>query len=315
MTGFSQIPLDALPGQPGFIQVLNDRLRRLSLPETAEAQQAAVITTTHAMRIAGRPKASDDPGSFLVESDRTVAYASTPWGEAGRQWVYVAGLMVDKWAKRPTDLGQFDGGFEFYASDYTHLYRWDGKAWAVISGEMRGTLASLPATLTKADTGFAFAATDYARRFRWNGTVWERAAGELPTLTICNFMVAPATGWKLCDGSAATYTTDAAGTASTPLPNLINGYVKGGGAYTGVVNGAQATMGTTSTDKAVTGITVADHSQATTFASTGSATADTTKGHAITEPNSGAGHSHTISSLNFGSLDVKNVVLMPYAKL
>ena len=315
MSDLSQIPADALPDFPEFIRILNDRLRRLSGGSTAATkQQSAVIVTTHEMRIAGRPRASDDPGSLLFESNRNVAYASAQWGAAGRQWIYTAGMMVDAWTKRPADLGKFDVGFQFYAKDYMHLYRWDGAAWLIVSGEMRGVLAALPA-LTSSDIGFFYVATDYLRKFRWAGSVWERAAGELPALAVSEFMIAPASGWALCDGSLVTYSTDTGGVASFALPNLIGAYVKGGNAYSGAVNPIATTLSASSTDWAPSGVGIAAHSSASTFTDTGTATATTSTTHAVSEPNGGLGHQHPISALTFTVLDPTNVVMLPYAKL
>ena len=166
---FQQIPGDLLPDQPQeFIRILNGRLRQLSLDSTSTAQlgAAAVLSTTHEMRIAGRPKASDHPGALLFETNRGVTYASTKFGAAGYQWVYCSGELIDP--------------------------------------DAAGTLVLKPSGLGKADKGFRYRSQYYGRSWLWNGTAWHYAAGGPGAgAQVSTSGPAPQGGlWGACDGSS-----------------------------------------------------------------------------------------------------------------
>ena len=115
------------------------------------------VTGTHAERVdPDDPKydpANFRPGTWFWETDRTVLYqvrivpvavvppTSPPTFTSEPRWVYVLGTMEgllnpvdpDDPKKRPTDLGPYDAGFQFVASDTGQSFFWDGTAWIDIT--------------------------------------------------------------------------------------------------------------------------------------------------------------------------------------
>lgn len=202
-----------------------------------------VVVTFHA----GRNKFSSrnyPNGTMLYETDRNAIFVNI-----NRVWTWTGGEMQGLYADRPTDLQGQDEGFLFFATDYTHRWRWDGTAWTLVDGIMRGTLS--PDTkpgLGTADAGFLFNATDFNHTYRWSGTAWEWADPNDCSGSISAFAIAPTSGWALCDGSTVDYALSDGSLDSIALPNLTTGAYLKGGVYDGVVNPASApgVTGTTS---------------------------------------------------------------------
>lgn len=91
------------------------------------------VTGTHADRIDDKnDPAQYRPGTWFWETDRTVLYQVRIVADEP-QWVYVLGTMEAPKASRPTDLGPYDAGFQFAATDTGQLYLWDGTAWVDIT--------------------------------------------------------------------------------------------------------------------------------------------------------------------------------------
>lgn len=96
---------------------------------------AIIYASTHAVRIITYGTASDPVGTLFIETDRTsIYYISGAYGI--NRWVFAAGMMVAAIALRPADLGVYDAGFSFVASDTTELtqYLWTGTLWITVGG-------------------------------------------------------------------------------------------------------------------------------------------------------------------------------------
>jgi hypothetical protein len=198
-------------------------------------------------------------GSLYYETDRTVLYQtllhfSTPI------WQYVAGGMVGTLAGLPTDLGTADTGFLYYATDYYHLYQWNGAAWAFAAGtESSGIIsAAIPGHLY------------------------------------------PAAAWKPCDGSAITISTAAGTLDTVTTPPMNTGvFLRGiaAGSYTGATVAPTATTlltnvtVTTSVAPASTGITGTGNNSGNKIVASGSGAtvASDPHTHTISDPT----HYHT----------------------
>jgi hypothetical protein len=96
------------------------------------------VTGTHAERVdPDDPKydpANFRPGTWFWETDRTVLYQVRIIDDAP-QWVYVLGTMTGTLTpdQQPDDLGTYDAGFQFVASDTGQSFFWDGTAWIDIT--------------------------------------------------------------------------------------------------------------------------------------------------------------------------------------
>jgi hypothetical protein len=201
----------------------------------------------------------------------------------------------------------------------------DGKPiWVYLAGTMPAALADKPTDLDTSDNGLLFYGTDYAHTWRWTGAAWEYAPGDRAAGEIAWFTSDPGTGWALCDGSATTRTTAAAGTAAFTTPNLIGAYAKGAAAYTGSVAGA--------TDPVISGGVIssaADHAHHFgPFAIAGATTGSTVNlGSAVNVANydhahpveadtgGGGAHSHTVSGLAAAGGEPAHVDLLPYFRV
>ena len=93
-----------------------------------------ILSDTHANRLLSFPATSYAEDSLFWETDRTVLYICLyPSLSAGNIWQYALGTMRDSYANRPTDVGTYDSGFLFYATDKQLTYRWSGTAWSIVS--------------------------------------------------------------------------------------------------------------------------------------------------------------------------------------
>ena len=152
-----------------------------------------------------RPAPGDAPsGALYFETDRGVLYSN----ENGN-WQYVAGTMYATLApdQRPTDLGQYDGGFEFVANDTDPAIRgrsfiWDGAAWVETTPVLYGTHADRPA-VADAPARCLYMETDRGSVIYQNqGTAWQYISGTMfGTVTSIAFtdlqLVAPYPGTVL----------------------------------------------------------------------------------------------------------------------
>jgi hypothetical protein len=214
------------------------------------------------------------------------------------------------------------------------------------------TVAQLNALgLVLADAGYVAQATDTEHWVTWNGAGWRPIDGD-ESGRIEYFVSAPTgPGWALCDGAATTRLTFGATLtlAAFTTPNLSGtpAYVKSGAAYTGTINAAggasAATMPGTDTQgsHSHTGSTGSEASHTHTMnilsgiessiagvqsgASFNAATENhkhfvngtTDAGSAHLHSISADGsHAHTVNSHTHGvgSLDVANLVLLPYVR-
>lgn len=111
------------------------------------------LVGTHAQRLAS-PASSYSVGTLFFETDRTIVYTVLQVA-GGSRWVYEDGIFNAPIASRPTDLGTYDAGFLFYATDQSITYKWSGSAW-VAKGELGVTLSD-----THANRVLNFAANNY----------------------------------------------------------------------------------------------------------------------------------------------------------
>ncbi len=139
---------------------------------------------THAQRI--NKQASTYPiGTLWFETDRTTLYTVLSISGAQR-WVWEAGIYSSAFANRPTDLGTFDAGFLFYATDIFLTYRWSGSGW-VLKGEV-GVMFSgshaARAGFTPANypIGATYFEDNRTVIYRNNGTAWVYIGGEYRAL-------------------------------------------------------------------------------------------------------------------------------------
>jgi hypothetical protein len=96
---------------------------------------ASVNQGTHEERLATNPANVPD-GALWVETDRGNVVYQVQQDEDGEPvWVYLAGTMAGTLTpdERPADLGEFDTGFMFAATDTDEIYQWDGTAWVDIT--------------------------------------------------------------------------------------------------------------------------------------------------------------------------------------
>jgi len=139
---------------------------------------------THAERLALAEPANYRPGTLYWEEDRTVLYQVRIDAAGEPQWVYVLGTMEAPLASRPADLGPYDAGFQFAATDTGQLYVWDGTAWVDVSrypyatyGTHAARLAQPVGTLTD---GALWAETDRGNAlYQIQAGVWWYIAGTM----------------------------------------------------------------------------------------------------------------------------------------
>ena len=78
--------------------------------------------------------APDQPvGCYFYETDRTVFYLNYLTAGNVQQWLWASGTMYGVFSVRPADLGIYDAGFLFYATDRLLEYRWTGSAWVELN--------------------------------------------------------------------------------------------------------------------------------------------------------------------------------------
>lgn len=133
---------------------------------------AVQLIGTHAKRKTIQPS-TFAVGTLWYETDHTVLYTVLQIS-GGSRWQYETGIYSAAFASRPADLGTYDSGFLFYATDLAVTYRWTGAAW-FIKGELGVTLGDTHANrnanfaANAYPTGTTFFETDRTVVYRDNG--------------------------------------------------------------------------------------------------------------------------------------------------
>lgn len=116
-----------------------------STPKPGSTTSTVTTQGTHAERLSLHLPASEPAGSYYYETDRTATYLNFSPPSTVLVWQWVSGTMRDVFANRPADLGQYDAGFVFYATDQNLLFEWDGITWSqyiVIEPVLQSTYAN-----------------------------------------------------------------------------------------------------------------------------------------------------------------------------
>jgi PKD repeat protein len=203
---------------------------------TGNAQQAQETLGAAAVfqTAAPVPKQAPDDLTSLVQ----YALARPPYPPRPGGGYVLVGTQAQMQALDPTAYWQC----EFYQTDTTWTYVSDGLHWHWIAGEYwraQSQVAAVAATLGASDVAALVRISDYGHVLRWGGAGWNYFdAGDVPG-RISGFLVdpSPATGWHLCDGTAAVPFLRSDGTLGTQdLPNLVStpAYLKFGAAATGI---------------------------------------------------------------------------------
>lgn len=181
--------------------------------------------------LANRPTdlgVADNGFIFLdVPTHKFYVWDSPNWYELRAEAVFRQGT----YATRPA-VAATDNGLVYYATDQDVYYQVVAGAWKYMCGVMRGTLSpDLKPALVAGDAGFLFYSTDFDHVFRWSGAAWALAPGEdrIGEIRFFDGVVAPGTGWQLCDGTVTNRSTPTGGTAAVTVPNYTTpAYVKAG---------------------------------------------------------------------------------------
>jgi hypothetical protein len=222
------------------------------------AAAAVLAYGSRAQRLAQDPGASAD-GSLWLESDTGLVYRVQyiPGAVADAEWQYFAGT-------------------------------WERE---------QGQLAALSLALRDVDAGLLVEVTDFRHILRWSGSAWGWGPGEDGRHEFVDMPIAPddLTGWQLCDGTVTSYLKGNGKTAAFTTPDLTAGAVRIGGAYTGTVNPAAATVTLTGdTDDEDTHVHSIEHDHPAATSGVNST------GQNLLTPNTGAGiaagngHSHSV---------------------
>lgn len=156
------------------------------------------------------------------------------WLWDGAVWHWHTGILYGPIASRPVAFVGCDAGVIYVASDLGYLawhLSYASGAWVLIEGwggPVTGNLSAIP-TPTINDVGYLYFAQDFDRLYGWNGTAWQDYPGQPTRGQVCLFGagVGPGTGWALCNGSNATFSTSSGGTASIATPNLLSTFLYG----------------------------------------------------------------------------------------
>lgn len=125
---------------------------------------AAPIYDTHANRV-NYPAANYPLGTTYFEIDRTNVTYVIQDVAGTNTWMFYNGVMVDVLANIPT-LGVNDVNFQFQATDFDHIWTWNGTAWNFAPGNSSDYYAIT-------DTGSAPV-----------GGVWGKADGSTYTVSL-----------------------------------------------------------------------------------------------------------------------------------
>jgi hypothetical protein len=106
-----------------------------------------IIENTHANR-SSYPPGTLPPGSLYIETDRNEALYVIQSVSSARQWVLIEGNVTGLLANRFTDLGLYDVGFLYYATDGLN-YLWNGTSWTTLDYVRGGLTLTAVNTLPK----------------------------------------------------------------------------------------------------------------------------------------------------------------------
>lgn len=201
MTSALNLEIPPMPGvDPNFLFALNASLLRISdtfrsvTPAAAAPGRSSGSSTSgnsagvssvqvgsggmtlegsHLQRIGSAPAAQQTLGQQYWESDRLSTYIVRQVGSV-LAWAYESGCYSAPYAQRPADLGLYDAGFLFQATDWRILWRWDGVQWVYMAGMRYDVAANRPGNLGLGDAGFPFYATDLLILMWWTGTAWSQ---------------------------------------------------------------------------------------------------------------------------------------------
>lgn len=142
---------------------------------------AVQFVGTHAQRIT-KQASTYSVGTLWFETDRTTLYTVLQLSGTSR-WVWEGGVYSSAIANRPSDLGPFDAGFLFYATDTYVTYRWSGTTW-VLKGDVGVMFADTHtnrSTFTPANypIGAEYFETDRTVIYRNNGSAWVYIGGQM----------------------------------------------------------------------------------------------------------------------------------------
>lgn len=97
------------------------------------ASTTVTLQGTHIERLADFLPGNYPAGVQFYETDRTVLYLNFISPSTVQVWQWISGTMRAAYASIPGDLGQYDTGFLFEATDLELTYIWNGSAWVVLS--------------------------------------------------------------------------------------------------------------------------------------------------------------------------------------
>lgn len=115
-----------------------------ALAQLSTLLDQTIESGTHANRLAPAGLPLD---ALYVETDRGNAIYQVQSFAGVATWVYVAGVMPGTMSpdQRPADLGAYDAGFQFRATDTLQTFYWNGSAWVETTAP-QNTLQSATAT-------------------------------------------------------------------------------------------------------------------------------------------------------------------------
>lgn len=268
------------------IRQICEALNRLAnqITDTAAATPGATVAVdTKYLRIENHAPQLQEPGSLLWQKDRSTLYQVEADGDA-HLWKYRLGRMRGVLAGMPTDLGANDEGFEYYATDYEHVYRWTGSAW----------------TFGDTDEGSKFF-RDFAGTP--NKGKWQLCDGSTVNYAKADGTTASFTTPDLTAGvyrkSAAAYT----GTVNAATDGTASGSTDAEASHThSVTIPGETTSGPSATVGAASGggVTVAHASHA-----------HTTSGGTVSSA-AGSSHDHTLSSVTVSGSEPANCEVLTY---
>jgi len=165
-------------GSDGQLIIFRNTIYRFVAPTNRYVPASSLILIDAFTNIGTYPANSYAPGTIFYATDTKVSYIEQDVPTA--TWTYFDGIEFNPLASLPAP-GANNAGYLFGATDYFHLFRWDGSAWNFAAG----------------DPGSAYVVAG-----RDNAT-------------------APIGGlWALCDGNNATVAQANGTTAPVTTPNL-----------------------------------------------------------------------------------------------
>ncbi len=120
----------AASSSTNITNITNESSSSSSSSSSSGTATTVTLQGTHSVRLADHLPASEPAGSYFYETDRTVTYLNFLSPSTVQVWQWVSGTMRGLFAARPADLGQYDAGFLFYATNRNLLFEWDGTVWS-----------------------------------------------------------------------------------------------------------------------------------------------------------------------------------------